>query len=158
MSIEQTLRAEKKLTIVKAEGDEIVAEMRAGTRMDDAAQQRGLEIRHTDTYSRMDFVPGLGRLNAAVGAGFGLNEGEVSSVIVANNNAFSLEMVSYFPADSTAFESGRLAQRNRVVATIQQTRLQDWLQGLRAAAKIIDRRAEVLNVDPAQQQHMPLVF
>ena len=106
----------------------------------------------------MDFVPGLGQLNAVVGAGFGLYQGRVSNVVEANDNAFILELVDYIAADTTLFEEGRVAQRSQMVATLQQTRLQDWLQGLRAATRIVDRRDEVLNVDPEDQPQIPLVF
>ena len=126
--------------------------------MDDVAERHGLEIRDAGPYTRVDFVPGLGRLNAAVGAGFGLYQGRVSDVVEANNNAFILELVDYFAADTTMFEEERVAQRSQMVALTQQTRLQDWLQGLRAAARIVDRRDEVLNVDPADQPLIPPIF
>jgi len=142
----------------KAEGDEIVGDIRGGATMDDAVEGRDLEIRDAGPYGRRDFVPGLGRLNAAVGAGFGLYQGQVSGVVEANNNAFIIELVDYMAADTTLFEEARLAQRTQMVANVQQTRLQDWLQGLRAAARIIDRRDEVLNVDPADQPLVPPIF
>ncbi len=158
-SIEQEVRNRKKLEMAVAEGQEVVGDVRSGTDLDAAAAARGLEIQDAGPYGRMDFVPGLGRLNAAVGAGFGLYQGQVSSVVEANNNVFILELVDYMAADTSAFEEERATQRTQMVASVQQTRLQDWLQGLRSAARIIDRRAEVLNVDPAdQQQQLPLVF
>ena len=83
---------------------------------------------------------------------------ELSRVVEANNNAFILELVDYMAADTTLFEEGRVAQRSLMVANVQQTRLQDWLQGLRYAARIIDRRDEVLNVDPADQPLVPPIF
>ena len=157
-SIEQEVRSRMKLEIAKSEGDEVVGEIRGGALIDDVAEQRGLEIREAGPFSRMDFVPGLGRLNAAVGAGFGLYQGRVSNVVEANDNAFILELVDYIAADTTLFEEERVAQRSQMVANLQQTRLQDWLQGLRAAARIIDRRDEVLDVDPEDQPQIPMVF
>ena len=158
VSIEQEVRTRKKLEMAKAEGGEVVAEIRGGASMDDVAERHGLEIRDAGPYTRVDFVPGLGRLNAAVGAGFGLYQGRVSDVVEANNNAFILELVDYLAADTTMFEEERVAQRSQMVALTQQTRLQDWLQGLRAAARIVDRRDEVLNVDPADQPLIPPIF
>ena len=159
-SIEQTVRGEKKVQQAKAEGEEIVARVRAGTALADIAEENGLEIQAAGPYTRLDFVPGIGRLNAAVGAGFGLNIGDVSGAVEANNNVFLVELADYFPADTTAFEDERLALRDELLGLAQQNRLQDWLQGLREVARIIDRRDEVLNVDPAdaQQQQIPLMF
>ena len=157
-AIEQEVRSRKKLEMAKAEGEEVVAEIREGASMDDVAERRDLQIRDAGPYGRWDFVPGLGRLNAAVGAGFGLYQGQVSNVVEANNNAFILAQVDYIAADTTLFEEERLAQRLQMVANVQQTRLQDWLQGLRAAARIVDRRDEVLNADPADQPLIPPIF
>ena len=111
-------------------------------------------------YARMDFVPGLGRMNAAVGAGFGLNVGEISSVIEASNNAFIIELSDYFAADTTVFEEERLARREELQGFAQQTRFQEWLEGLRDVARIVDRRDEVLTADPTEDQvpQMPLAF
>jgi peptidyl-prolyl cis-trans isomerase D len=158
-SIEQRLRLEKKLEAARAEASEIVEEIRGGERFADVADEWGLEIRGAGPFSRMDFVPGLGRANAAIGAGFGLNEGEVSGVVEANNNAFVLQLVSFLPADSAQWAEGRESQRASTVGRLQQARLQEWLEGLRATADIVDRRDEVFNRDPVgQQRQMPLAF
>jgi parvulin-like peptidyl-prolyl isomerase len=151
-SIEQTVRAVKKVEQAKDEGEEIVAQVRAGADLADIAEQKSLEMQMAGPYSRIDFVPGIGRLNAAVGAGFGLNIGDVSSAVEANNNVFIIELADYFAADSTAFEDERLVLRDQMLGVAQQSRLQEWLQGLREVARIIDRRDEVLNVDPADAQ------
>jgi len=134
--------------------------VRGGTTLAGIAEEKGLEIQAAGPYARLDFVPGIGRLNAAVGAGFGLNIGEVSGAVEANNNVFIIELVDHSPADSTSFEDERLVLRDELLGVAQQSRLQDWLQGLREVARIIDRREEVLNVDPAdaQQPLGPLGF
>ena len=114
-SIEQTVRAGKKVEQAKDEGEEIVAQVRAGADLADIAEQKSLEIQMAGPYSRVDFVPGIGRLNAAVGAGFGLNIGDVSSAVEANNNVFIIELADYFAADSTAFEDERLLLRDQML-------------------------------------------
>ena len=135
-------------------------EIRAGSNLADIAERNDLEVREAGPFARLDFVPGIGRMNAAVGAGFGLNIGDVSSAVEADNNVFIIELTDYFAADSVAFESERLALRDQLIGIEQQNRLQEWLLGLRDVARIVDRRDEVLNVDPAdaQQQQMPLMF
>lgn len=159
-SVEQTVRAQKKVEEAMGEGEEVVTQVRGGTDLAVIAEQKGLEVQTAGPYARIDFVPGIGRLNAAVGAGFGLNIGEVSSAVEAENNVFIIELADYFAADTTAFENERLALRDELLGAAQQSRLQDWLQGLREVARIIDRRDEVLNADPAdaQQPQMPLIF
>ncbi|MCH7934782.1 MAG: peptidylprolyl isomerase, partial [Gemmatimonadetes bacterium] len=154
-SIEQTVRAEKKVERAKDEGAEIAAQVRAGVSLADIAEQKNLEIQTAGPYARLDFVPGIGRMNAAVGAGFGLNIGEVTGAVETNNNVFIIELADYFAADSTAFEDQRLVLRDELLGIAQQSRLQNWLQGLREVARIIDRRDEVLNTDPADTQQIP---
>lgn len=154
-SIEQTVRAEKKVERAKDEGAEIAAQVRAGVSLADIAEQKNLEIQTAGPYARLDFVPGIGRMNAAVGAGFGLNIGEVTGAVETNNNVFIIELADYFAADSTAFEDQRLVLRDELLGIAQQSRLQNWLHGLREVARIIDRRDEVLNTGPADTQQIP---
>lgn len=151
-SIEQTVRAAKKVEKAKDEGEEIVAQVRAGADLATIAEEKSLEVQVAGPYARVDFVPGMGRLNAAVGAGFGLNIGDVSGAVAANNNVFIIELNEYFAPDSTVFEAERLLLRDEMLGLAQQTRLQEWIQGLRDVARIIDKRDEVLNTDPVDAQ------
>ena len=151
-SIEQTVRAAKKVEKAKDEGEQIVAQVRAGADLATIAEEKSLEVQDAGPYARVDFVPGMGRLNAAVGAGFGLNIGDVSGAVAANNNVFIIELNEYFAPDSTVFEAERLLLRDEMLGLAQQTRLQEWLQGLRDVARIIDKRDEVLNADPVDAQ------
>ena len=151
-SIEQTLRFEKKLESARRDAEAMAEAIRGGSRFEDVATDNDVEIRGAGPFTRSEFVNGLGRMNAAVGAGFGLNEGEVSDVVEANNNAFLIQLVGFTPADTTVFAEGLEAQRTTMVMSMQQTRLQAWLAGLRAIAEIDDRRDEVLNQDPDDQQ------
>jgi len=152
VSIEQEARSGKKVERAMNEGEEMVAQVRAGADLADVAEQKSLEIQLAGPYARVDFVPGIGRLNAAVGAGFGLNITDVSHAVAAANNVFIIELTDYFAADTTAFEEERLALRDQMLGIAQQSRLPQWLQGLRDVARIIDRRDDVLNVDPADVQ------
>lgn len=151
-SIEQTVKAAKKVERAQEEGEEIAAQVRGGADLTAIAEEKGLEVQMAGPYARVDFVPGMGQLNAAVGAGFGLNIEDVSGPVAANNNVFIIELTEYFGPDSTAFVVERLPLRDEMLGLAQQTRLQEWLQSLRDVARIIDQRDEVLNADPADAQ------
>jgi len=157
-SIEQNLRRQKKLDRATAQAEEVLAAIRGGQRFEDAATEAGVEIRPAGPFTRGDRVAGLGRLNAAIGAGFGLNEGEVSDVVQANGQAFILQLQSFIPADSTVFAENLTGQRALAMNQLRQTRLQLWLDGLRESADIVDRRDEVLNQDPDDQPQQFGVF
>lgn len=144
-TIEQVLVAEKKLAQVEAEGAELVRRVRAGEGLANVAESAGLEVRAAGPFARNDFVPGLGRQNAAIGAAFGLGQpGMVADVVTTPLNAFIVELTARTPADSAQWLVQRDAQRQQVQSLMQQRRLEDWLEGLRLAARIIDRRDEVL--------------
>ncbi len=143
-SIEITIRRLKKVEVALAEGEEILDAIRAGEAIENVAAQFGVELRDAGPFTRQDFVPALGRQNAAIGAAFGLNEGEVSNVVEANNNVLIIEQVGYTPADSIAWDQQVVGQRLAVTQSLRQTRLEQWLSGVRAAAKIVDLRDIVL--------------
>ena len=67
--------------------------------------------------------------------------------------------MNYAVADSAAWLSQTLQQRQTQVAVVEQTRLAEWIEALRASARIIDRRAEVLApVDEDAPLQMPRGF
>lgn len=152
--IREILVARKKLARAEEEAAELVDRVRSGTPLPDVAADAGLQVGSAGPFARNDFVPGIGRQNAAVGAAFGLDVGEVSEPIATENNVFVLEKLSQTPADSAQWIRQREAQREQVMSRMQQQRLQDWLAGMRASARIVDRRSEVLQ-DPGEQTEQP---
>ncbi|MBT8404269.1 MAG: peptidylprolyl isomerase [Gemmatimonadetes bacterium] len=152
-TIEAILLQERKMQRARESGAGLVGRIRAGEPLPNVAADAGLEVRPAGPFARNDFVPGLGRFNAAIGAAFGLDVGEVSDVVESPSNAFIIELLSRTPADSTEWLGQRESQRQQVRSQIEQRRIQDWLESLRTAARIIDRRDEVLQpVDETAQQ------
>ncbi|MEQ9399326.1 MAG: SurA N-terminal domain-containing protein [Longimicrobiales bacterium] len=158
-AIESTLIFDKKMARGTEEADRILALVRAGEALPNAAAELGMEVRQAGPFSRVDFVPGVGRQNAAVGTAFGLTVGEVSEAVATPANVFVIELLGREPADSTAWLDQRDQQRAQTVAALQQQRLQEWITALRDAARVVDRRAEVLQpADEDQQVQLPMMF
>ena len=159
-AIEATLIFDKKMARGVEQGQEVVSRIRAGEALPNAAAEAGLEVRQAGPFARTEFVPGMGRQNAAVGAAFGLDVGEVTDVVTTPANAFIIELLAREPADSTVWRGQLPQQRQAVQQQLQQQRLQEWIQALRAAADIVDRRAQVLQPvdEDAQVPQMPMVF
>ena len=105
-AIEATLRFERKMERAGVDGQQIVDRLAAGEALDGVTAEMGLEVRETEPFTRNDFVPGLGRQNAAIGAAFGLRPGQTSGVVTTPANAFVIEQVSYAVADSAAWFRG----------------------------------------------------
>lgn len=143
-SIEETLRLEKKIAQAEQEGQQVADRVHAGEALPNVAADLGLEVRNAGPFTRSDFVPGIGRQNAAIGTAFALAPGEVSDAVATTSNVFVIEQLNRTLADSTNWVDQRRELRANAVAAVQQQRLQQWIQALRDAADIVDRRDQVL--------------
>ncbi len=158
-SIRATIGVRKKTVLAVEEAREFAAEVRSGRTLADVAGEFGLDVREAESFTRDDFVPGLGRQNAAVGTAFGLEIGEVSDGIEANGNAYVIERTSFEAADSMAWLEQLDGQRMQLAGLVRQERLALWIEALRANARIVDRREEVLSApDDSQGMALPPVF
>ena len=143
-TIRARLLAEQKMDSAVVEAGAVVSAIRGGEALPNAAADAGLEVRQSGPFTRTAFVPGLGRQNAAVGAAFGLDVGEVSDPVRTQSNVFVLELLGRQDADSTAWQEQLPQQQQAVASQLEQQRLQEWIEALRSAATIRDRRTEVL--------------
>lgn len=161
---ETAIRAEiailKKVDIAMEEAREAADEVRAGRPLADIARELGLELRDAGPFTRTEFVLGLGQYNPAVGTAFGLEIGEVSGAVQANQNAFVIERTASEAADSLAWVSQIDVQRLQLLNALREQRLTEWIEALRADADIVDRREEVLNPpeDTNPLMQLPTVF
>jgi hypothetical protein len=158
VAIESTLRFERKMDQATVDGQAMLDRIRAGEDFAQVAEDVGLQLAEPSPFTRNDFVPVMGRQNAAIGASFGLRPGQISDVVSTLANAFIIEQVSYAEADSAAWLGQTLQQRQTQAAIIQQTRLQLWIAALRAAARIVDRRDIVLAPVDDTGIQMPSLF
>jgi peptidyl-prolyl cis-trans isomerase D len=157
-AIESTLRFERKMERARAEAAQVVERVRGGGGLPNLAAESGLEVRAAGPFARDDFVPGIGRYNAVVGAAFGLPIGQVSDVVSTPTNHYVLEVLQRTDADSAAWREQLPQQRQQAEALVQQQRLQEWIEALRANARIVDRRAIVLAPVDEDAVQMPLMF
>lgn len=157
-SIRSTLLFDRKMEQARTDARELVASVRGGAAFVNTAAEMDLDVRDAGPFTRDDFVPGIGRQNAAIGAAFGLRPGAVSDAVATPANVYVIEVVGRVEADSTAWLTQLSEQRQVAIAQRQQQRLQEWISALRAAATIRDRRAIVLAPQDEEQIQMPMVF
>jgi len=149
----------KKVEVAMEDARTLAEEVRGGRPLDEAAREMGLEeVREAGPFARNDNVPGLGRYNAAIGTAFGLEIGEVSGAVRANQNAFVIELTALETADSLAWLDQVDFQRAQLVDALREQRLFQWIEALRENADIIDRREEVLNPPEEDRVQLPPVF
>ena len=158
-AIRSSISTLKKVEVALEEARTLAAEVRGGRPLDEVAREMGLEeVREAGPFARNDNVPGIGRYNAAIGAAFGLEVGEVSDAVRANQNAFVFERTASEAADSLAWRDQVAAQRARLVSALREQRFYQWIEALREIADIVDRREEVLNPPEQDQVRLPPVF
>jgi len=120
-----------------------LASAAATSSLEQAAAAQGLEVGKTELFTRPQFVAGLGRFNAAVGAAFTLPVGSISQPIVTDQGAFVLRVDRRIEADSAVWAAQKDTQRTQAIQAIQQLRVRTFLSELRKSAKVDDRRKEL---------------
>jgi len=159
IAIRAAIATLKKVEAAMDEARDLSEQVRGGRPFAEVAREFGLELRDAGPFTRTEFVSGLGQYNAAVGTAFGLEVGEVSGAVQANQNAFVIERTGSEAADSLTWAGQMELQREQLLAAIREQRLVEWIEALRAEADIVDRREEVLNPpEDANQIQLPAVF
>jgi peptidyl-prolyl cis-trans isomerase D len=125
-------------------GRQVVDRLQAGAAMEAAAAEIGLSVANAGPFSRLDFVPGIGQANAAIGAAFGLDIGETSGLISTPDAFFIIQVTGRTEADRDAWQAQADLQRQQVMGYLQTQRINQYLEGLREEARIIDQRDRVL--------------
>jgi peptidyl-prolyl cis-trans isomerase D len=125
-------------------GRQVVDRIRAGASLQEAAAQVGVSVGTADSFTRLSFVPGMGQANAAIGAAFGLEVDQVSNLISTPDAFFVVQVTDRTDADRAAWAEQVDAQRQQVMAMLQSQRINQYLEGLREEARIVDQRDRVL--------------
>jgi len=140
--IKRRLMVGKKLDRLEAQAKTLVAAAASST-LEAAAQQQNLKVTTSDAFTRGGFVPGLGRLNEAVGAAFALPIGAVSNPVRTEDGVVVLRVERRVDADRAEWEKGKVAQRQGLMQGLRQQRIQAFLQQLRTDARVEDRRKDL---------------
>ena len=145
------LHAQKKLERARETARAAVDRIRAGESLAAAAAANRTEVRQAGPFARTDFVPGLGRTNAAIGAAFGVRPGQTSGVVEAENTLFVIRVLSRTDADRAEWEAQKDAQRAQAVQLLAEQRWNRYLASLRENARIVDNRKQLLEQAAAAQ-------
>ena len=124
------------------QGAKLLAES-ATPSLEAAAAAKGLTAEKSPAFTRSSFVPGIGQVNEAIGAAFGLPVGVVSAPVRTNDAVFVLRVDRRVDADSAAWLAQKSAQRQQRSQGLQQQAIQMYLQDLRQSAKVDDRRRAI---------------
>lgn len=140
--IRTRLTYERALDGLAARAQQLGTAAARGTLEAAAAAQR-LTVTESPKFTRASFVPGLGQLSRAVGAAFGQRVGVVGAPVRTEEAIYIIRVNARTPADRQAFEGQKATQREQQVNQMRQARVQQFMQDIRSAAKIVDRRKQI---------------
>ena len=138
----RTLTNRKKLDQLEARA-KTFATAGAGSTMEAAAQQQNLSVTSSEPFTRGGFVPGIGRLNEAIGAAFALPVGSVSNPIRTEDGVVVMRVDRRVESDRAKWETQKVTQRQGLMQGLRQQRIQAFLAQLRDDAKIDDKRKQL---------------
>lgn len=133
-----------------------VAAARGGQPLEQIAARYGAQVSQAGPFTRGDAVPGMGRFNAAIGASFGLKSGQVSDLVEADGRLFLIQQLSREDANRAQWQAQLAQQRSRVAQSLADEKWQQYLNGLKDNAEIIDRRREQARAAAAQAANAPV--
>lgn len=143
------VRDEKKRELARGIGTDLVRRIGEGSTLDQAATALGLPHREFPAFTRT--TPPLPN-PPVVGAAFGLEAGKTSGVIDTDEGLYVLRVVKRQPADSAEFMRKVDEFRARQIQLARQERVRNYLAALKAAAKIVDRRAAIYRTEAQAAQ------
>lgn len=141
--LREEIAREKKFAAVRDMATDVQALVRERG-LAGAAESLGLEIRTTDTFTRLNNIPGIGSGTPVAGAAFGLSQGQTAGPIEASTGLYFIRLVEKQPYDVDAFERERESLRNQLRVAKMRSRFRDWFDHLRAEADVEDNRAQIL--------------
>ena len=153
--IRRQLIVDKKAEQARAIGQEMVAEVRAGKSLEQAAQERGLTVETASDVTRTGFNPAFGQASAATGAAFGVAIGQISDVVRSQVGLFIVRPRARTTANRPQFEAQKDQLRQIALYQMQQESLTRWLDSVRENSEIVDRRQEAFRAQQAAQAAMP---
>jgi len=137
------VRLERNKALARHRADSLAAVLRGVPDLVSAASAHGLEVQRLGPFNRMRPPSYLSGEPFVVGTAFGLRVGERSGVVEGENAYFILESLARTLGDSTAWLAQREVQRTQLRQALQQARIQQYLEGVRAKATIVDRRKDL---------------
>jgi len=144
-------RYEKKKTVARQQAEQAAAALRDAADLLATGRARGNRVEKLGPFTRVTAPAEFARNPNVLGAAFGLRRGDRSGVIADETGWFMLQVLARASADSAAWLKQRDQQREALLRPVEQARLQQFVQALRADAKIVDRRSELFRPAAASE-------
>lgn len=150
--IRSQLLADRRAEAARSRLEAVARRLDEGATLEEVAEERGWDVQESQPFTRLDFVPGLGRNTPAVGAAFGLAPGGVTGPLRTGNGYAFVELIERTPADPSQFRSAVDRLRAQVEQQRRQAYVERWMQALRENADVQDLRNQLTT---GSQQQAP---
>ena len=142
--IRRRLSKDQRIEKLRPIAAQLATAARAST-LEAAAAQKGLSVEKSLPFARVDAVPGIGQFEPAIGAAFTVPVGQIGGPFKAVDGMVVLRVDSRTEAARPAFEAEKATQRQQLVQSIRQQRVDEFLVNLRESVKVSDKRTTVLS-------------
>ncbi|MFN2570590.1 MAG: SurA N-terminal domain-containing protein [Gemmatimonadales bacterium] len=143
------VRLERQKEIAGRRADSLANALKDTPDLATAAAPHHLDVQRFGSFTRLRPPSYLGREPLVTGVAFGLRVGERSGVLHGEGGYFIIESLGRKLADSSAWLAQRDEQRAQMRQAAQQARIQQYMEGVRAQAKIVDRRKDLFKAQAA---------
>ncbi|MDQ8166423.1 MAG: peptidyl-prolyl cis-trans isomerase [Gemmatimonadota bacterium] len=142
--IRRRLSKEQRIEKLRPIAAQLATAARAST-LEAAAAQKGLSVEKSAPFARVDAVQGIGQFEPAIGASFTVPVGQIGGPFKAVDGMVVLRVDSRTEAARPAFEAEKATQRQQLLQSIRQQRVDEFLVNLRESVKVADKRTTVLS-------------
>ena len=139
-AVTNLVRRERQKELAVKAAEQFRQKVQAPEDFERLAEQDSLTVTETEFFAMNGYVRNLGRDANFIGAAFGLEADEVSSVEEGARGAYIIKMVEKQGFDETAFDSQKESLRNELIQQKQRTAYNNWYTNLKDNAKIKDYR------------------
>lgn len=140
--IRRRLARDKRIEKLRPAAMQLLQAARSGS-LEEAAAAAKLAVEKTETFTRIDAVPGMGQFNQAIGAAFTIPVGQVGGPVTTADGMAVLRVDRRVETMKAAFEVQKMEQRAQLTQNMKQQRLEEYLSSLRESVKISDNRSKV---------------
>jgi len=139
--VKQSYKRDVRNQRARAIAEDALERVRGDKTLEEVASEMGLAFQETQPFTRMDFVPGIGKENPVIAHAFALDEGQVSDALENAGQFFIIRVDEKTPVDEKSLSDNMAGLRMSLLNTKQQTYLSDWYEALRSEVKIEDYRS-----------------
>ena len=136
----RSVQSDKKVDIAKARLNAHLQDLKQGKSLKEIAEAHDLDYFETETFTRNDFVPNVGRKNAFIATAFQLQERGVSDVVTTSRGAYVIQSLERPPVDESEFNAEKSELGRRLMFKQGDEVFAVWFADLRDRAEIVDNR------------------